>query len=61
MVDGGALEKRYTLTGIVGSNPTLTARAITTKNPGRMAWVFEVEIGSGLGYFRAATTALTMT
>jgi len=26
-----------------------------------MAWVFEVEIGSGLGYFRAATTALTMT
>ncbi len=31
VVEGAALEKRYTLTGIVGSNPTLSARQTGAK------------------------------
>ncbi len=42
MAEGPALEKRYPVKhGIVGSNPTLSARAYCQRNPGEMSELAE--------------------
>ena len=60
MVEGAALEKRYTLTGIVGSNPTLSANVWIKKNhitsPSMKTFVKNVVAGGVLTLLLAACT-----